>query len=170
MFPQAIAVFDPEYYTSKLTLKKRAQYHLYIQLTGIVCATIGFIAIYVNKNLTGHKHHFYTYHGLFGLIVMILLGVMAIGGVMAYYSIRLRTLIRPVLLKTIHSIGGILTLILGNVTVILGFYSNWYKKRGTMDILWVVYPLMIISIILVLRKSVPTFWDRILGIFGRNNL
>lgn len=146
------------------------KYHLICQIAGIICATTGFIAIYVNKNLTGHTHHFYTYHGLCGLIVCIMLAVIGIGGALAYYSFRLRAYIRPVLLKIYHSFGGMLVLIVGSLTVILGFYSNWYRKNGNPDLRWFIFPVIVISSLLVLRNSLYTLKDRVMSMFGHNSL
>lgn len=168
LFPQAIALFDPEYCKS-LSHKQRTQFHLYCQIAGIVCTIIGFIAIYVNKNLHG-KHHFYTYHGICGLIVVIFVSLVGIGGSLAYYSFSLRSYIRPVLIKIYHSFGGILTVIVGNLTLTLGFYSNWFKKNGNTNLIWIIITVLLLSTLLVLRKSVATLKERVVSTFGRNSL
>lgn len=168
LFPQAIALFEPDYYRS-INHKQRVQFHLYTQIAAIVCTAIGFVAVYVNKNLLG-KHHFKSYHGICGLAVMILVFVVGLGGSLAFYSFSLRSYIRPVLLKIYHSFGGILTIIVGNLTVILGFYSHWYSKNGNVNLIWVIISVLVLSSILLLRRSVLTLKDRVMSIFVRNNL
>lgn len=171
LFPLAIALFEPDYYKS-INHKQRVQYHLYCQLVGISLTVIGFFAIYVNKNLT-HKspvHHFKSYHGICGLIVTIFICVVGLGGSLAYYSFSLRAYIRPVLLKIYHGFGGILALIIANITVVLGFYSNWYRKNGNPHLIWAVIVVIVLNTLLVLRKSMLTLKDRVMSVFVRNSL
>lgn len=99
-----------------------------------------------------------------------MLGVIGLGGALAYYSLRLRAYIRPVLLKIYHSFGGIVTLVVAHLTLILGFYSNWYRKNGNTDLRWLIISVIILSTVLVLRKSLLTLKDRVLSMFDRNSL
>lgn len=153
-------MFNSDYYTVT-THKKRSRVHLYMQLIASVCAAIGFIAIYVNTNSMGEKHHFNTYHGIFGLIVMIMIGINGIGGASVYYASRIGFLARSDIFKTLHSIGGVLIFILGNLSVILGFYSKWYEKKGFPQLRFFIIPLMCLSTILVLKKCLLTLKDRL---------
>lgn len=168
LFPQAIAFFDSDLHSS-FSHKERVKYHLYCQVAGIICAFIGFIAIYVNKNLYG-KNHFTSYHGLSGLLVMIVVAFVGIGGSLTYYSFSLRTYVRPVVLKIFHSGGGILTLIAGGLTVILGLYSHWYQKFGAASLIYPTFFLIIFNTCLILRRSAFTLKERITSTFVRNNL
>lgn len=161
-------MFEPDYYKS-ISHKLRVQFHLYCQIAGIVCTAIGFVAIYVNKNLAG-KQHFKSYHGICGLVMMIFVCLVGVGGSLCYYSFSLRSYIRPVLLKIYHSSGGILSLIVGNLTVILGFYSHWYEKNGNRNLIWLIISVICISTLLILKRSVATLKDRVLSVFVRNNL
>lgn len=168
LFKQAVALFEPDYYKS-INHKQRVQFHLYLQIAGILCTSIGFVAIYVNKNLAG-KHHFKSYHGICGLIMMIFVCLVGVGGCLCYYSFRLRSYIRPVLLKIYHSFGGILALVVGDLTVILGFYSHWFEKNGNKNLIWPIIFAIVLSNVLLLRRSVSTLRERVMSIFVRNNL
>jgi cytochrome b-561 domain-containing protein 2 len=57
----------------------RLMSHMWVQLSSIFCASLGFAAIYVNKSIHG-KNHFTSLHGKLGLITyMMSLAVAALG-------------------------------------------------------------------------------------------
>lgn len=57
----------------------RLMSHMWVQLSSIFCASLGFAAIYVNKTMHG-KNHFTSLHGKLGLIAYLMsLAVAALG-------------------------------------------------------------------------------------------
>lgn len=168
LFPQAITFFEQDYYKN-INHKQRVQYHKYVQIAGIICTAIGFIAIYVNKNLHS-KHHFKSYHGIAGLIVVILVCLVGLGGALADYSFSLRNYVKPVYIKIVHSFAGILLIIVANLTVILGLYTHWFAKFGNVNLIWPIIVVISINSLLVLRKAVATIKDRVMSTLERSTL
>lgn len=161
-------VFNAEQYPS-INHKQRVKTHWVMQGIASICFTIGFLSVYINKNLHG-KPHFMSYHGLCGLASMILLCFVCCGGGFTYYAFRLRGYVRPVLPKIFHAFGGMMFLIIGNITMVLGLYTHFFKKFGNERLIFIFSTIIVLSTILTLRHSIGTLKERILSTFVRNSL
>lgn len=161
-------VFNADQFPS-INHKQRVKTHWVMQAIAAICYTIGFLSVYINKNLHG-KPHFTSYHGLCGLVCTILLCFVSLGGGLTYYSFRLRSYIRPVLLKIFHAFGGMLLLVIGNITVILGLYTHFFKKFGNESFIFIFSSIIVFSTVVTLRHSISTLKERVLSTFVRNSL
>jgi len=100
---------------------------------GLTFGIGGLYAIYRNKNLQG-KEHFTTWHGLLGLISLLLMIGQGLGGVLAKYSgirrvgdILKKASMSPGLLKKGHRLNGRVLVPLLATTASLGICSNWFS-------------------------------------------
>lgn len=67
-------------------LSKKRSVHSYGMIIGCVSAIIGFVVIYVNKNLA-NKTHFHSWHGKFGLATFIVMIVQCLLGLPVFFRI-----------------------------------------------------------------------------------
>lgn len=133
--------------TRKISQKNKIRLHWILQLSASIAVYAGFLVIYINKNLH-NKHHFSTWHGIFGLISVSIMFFTSLGGIFALYNYNLKNLIKPVLNKTIHATVGCCTFLSGCITIILGIYSHWFQERSS------VY----MTIFCVLLVTFALFW------------
>eukprot|EP00794_Sanderia_malayensis_P005942 gene5942-6632_t len=102
---EAILMFSP--YSSlvpKTQHKERVRYHWIFQVSSVITAFLGFIAIFQHKERNKKNPvHFASWHSIFGLAAIILSGVNCLGG---------------------------LVFLLACATMVLSLYSNWFKKAG----------------------------------------
>ncbi|XP_076257559.1 transmembrane reductase CYB561D2 [Rhynchophorus ferrugineus] len=119
------------YWRFKTTGGFRVQIHWIALAIGYALSVIGFAVVYINKDLN-NKHHFATWHGLFGLIGLIATVPPIINGTVLYFKKELsRYIDKPRLVKFIHVITGTVAFLFGALAIVLSVYSNWYRKRST---------------------------------------
>ncbi|XP_057652452.1 uncharacterized protein LOC130891627 [Diorhabda carinulata] len=92
----------------------------------LICVSIG-IGVEVHyKNKSIHPVHFKSNHGKLGFISWVLCFCLALTGIITLYSSKLRIIIRPVTLKTIHLCLGLACFAIGVGSLILGLnYSHF---------------------------------------------
>lgn len=115
----------------------KVRIHWILQTSAIVCASLGFTAIVINKIQNG-KEHFKSWHGTFGLITMIYCIVQASCGVLLLYpQAAKRWNWKLIQLKVYHATFGLLGFTLACFTVILSLYSN-FAVANIKDVAWAV--------------------------------
>lgn len=139
----------------------RVQMHWILQALAASFIFIGFLIIVVNKNLH-NKNHFHSWHAIYGLITVIMVGMASTGGVAALYSIRIKQFIRPALIKLIHNIAGIVTYIFGAITMILAMYSGWFTTRDSYS-----YATQVICIFLIVVSTISTLQNAVRAAYTR---
>lgn len=152
-----------------LNFKEKVTRHWIMQLCMGMFVAIGFVVIYVNKNLN-NKLHFQSYHGIVGLITVVVMALVAGGGVLAKYSYDLRNYTRPVYSKMIHSFFGAVMIILSFVTVFLGFYSHWYEKFGNEYLKYVFSVILLLSLVNIIYRPGKLFVERFVTACMRSSL
>ncbi|XP_060079021.1 transmembrane reductase CYB561D2-like isoform X2 [Ylistrum balloti] len=129
---EAIIVFSRE--SSLIQSSSRvakAEVHAWVMGIAATCASCGFAAIYVNKDLN-HKSHFMTWHGFIGLLTLCYVMLQLIGGILLKYSGILRSLniqIRLADMKLYHATSGLVLFTAISVTLILAFWSDWFVSQ-----------------------------------------
>ncbi|UJR27819.1 hypothetical protein I4U23_009088 [Adineta vaga] len=128
---QAIYIFSTDDTSrSPLTRRKQIFIHSILQVGTIICAIIGFIAIYLNKE-ERNKPHFVTWHGLIGLIAFIWSLLQAFAGlfltILQQYIHSLGLTYAQ--LRIYHATSGVLLFTLSCMVLILGLASNWFKSK-----------------------------------------
>lgn len=114
-------------FSAKISHQLRVRFHWLIQFLAISFCTAGFVIITLVKEEYGNPHYA-TWHGIFGLISVIFMGLCACNGLVALFNIELRKMIKPVLNKFIHATCGIIAYACGCVTLILSVYTYWFGR------------------------------------------
>ncbi|CAH2008817.1 unnamed protein product [Acanthoscelides obtectus] len=85
----------------------------------------GFAVVYTNKNQEG-KDHFTSWHGLFGLLSIIICFPSVVNGTATLWEPKLKNVLDPYVTKLIHQCFGTVAIIFGGLCSILSVYSNWF--------------------------------------------
>ncbi|GAB0095591.1 Cytochrome b561 domain-containing protein [Sergentomyia squamirostris] len=149
--------------------KWRIKIHWIMQTVGCTCVVAGFGVILVNK-FVKNKSHFHTYHGIVGLLTIILTVLVACGGVWTKYSYDLRQYLRPVYAKLIHSVFGIILYIFVVTTLILGMNSDFFERYSFTSANWIGGFILILTSIYILIDPITTAVARFKTAFMRTNL
>ncbi|KAG7494816.1 cytochrome b561 domain-containing protein 2 [Solea senegalensis] len=122
---EAILVFSPHGSPIKsLPHKVKGRIHWVLQSLCEACAVLGLGTIVFNKHLNG-KHHFTSWHGLLGLLTMCVVGLQSLAALpLMYHSLVKGWSLAK--LKRYHATSGLVTYLLGCVTVLLGLCSAWF--------------------------------------------
>lgn len=167
---EAILCFSNEnIFTRYLNHKERMTFHWILQIVGSCLLTVAFTVIVLSKN-TKNKPHFATWHGIIGLVATIGVALAMFGGVIAKYSFPIRKIIRPVTVKVIHSIFGCIVYGLMIFTVLLGVYSNWFKRHSSLTGIIVANVIIFFIVQYVLVQPIQLIYGRIKNIYLRSNL
>ncbi|KAF5300505.1 hypothetical protein FQA39_LY02304 [Lamprigera yunnana] len=162
---EGILIFAPgNRLTTALSHKTKVKLHWIIQSISLGSGVIGFIVIYINKDLH-NKPHFHSWHGILGLISTVLFIPVGMSGIIALYSFNFRDYIHPITTKLIHRICGVATFVAGGVTILLSLYTNWFKRRVNDDITLMWFILLFFTIFWCVRSPTlkinldyPKYW------------
>lgn len=153
-------------FTHRLHHKGRVRAHWVLQVIAAILTMAGFVVVVVHKfNL--EKHHFKTNHALYGLIAVICTAFTMGGGVWTLYSYQLRGYLRPVHAKIFHATVALINYLLITVTVLLGFYSSWYGKHGSVMGLYVCFVMILFVAQYVMYRPALTLASRVRGVWMR---
>nr|CAH7721389.1 unnamed protein product [Callosobruchus chinensis] len=104
-------------------LKNRWHWILITAASFLILA--GFAVIYTYKNNEG-KEHFKSWHGLFGLLAMVVCLPSVLNGTATLWEPKLKNIVDPYLTKLIHQCCGTVALVFGGLCTILSIYSKWF--------------------------------------------
>ncbi|KAL2091280.1 hypothetical protein ACEWY4_013543 [Coilia grayii] len=125
LMTEAVLLFSPHSSpVRKLPHKTKGRLHWMLQCMCVTCAGLGLGAICYNKYLND-KPHFTSWHGLVGLITVIVVGVQSLAGLPLIY-IKLAKGWSLAKLKRYHAVTGLLTYLLGSGSLLLGLWSAWF--------------------------------------------
>ncbi|XP_041744539.2 transmembrane reductase CYB561D2 isoform X2 [Coregonus clupeaformis] len=109
---------------AKLPHKTKRRVHWILQCLCASCATVGLASIFYNKHLNG-KPHFASWHGLVGLGTVCVVGVQSLAALpLLYHSLAKGWSLAR--LKRYHAASGLVTYLLGSVSLLLGICSVWF--------------------------------------------
>lgn len=106
----------------------RVKIHVAILAIGYVLSIAGFVIVYINKENKG-KHHFISWHALFGLIGLICTCPPIINGTALWYKKEL-AISKPRLVKFIHVLSGTLAFSFGALSLVLSVYTKWFGRKS----------------------------------------
>ncbi|ENN72614.1 uncharacterized protein LOC109542890 [Dendroctonus ponderosae] len=125
----------------------RVQIHVAILAIGYVLSIAGFVIVYINKENKG-KHHFISWHALFGLIGLICTCPPVINGTALWYKKEL-SISKPRLVKFFHVLSGTLAFSFGALALVLSVYTKWFARKSDQSqitfyfgLIAVTYPLV----------------------------
>lgn len=126
--------------SERLNHKSKITLHWILQTIAVVCSTAGFVIIIIHKN-DHHKLHFQSIHGIIGLIATILFLLSSFGGIFAKYAMRFKHMMRPINVKLIHTIAGVVAYILGMYAILLGLFTGWFTRvtGNSSVIIWLCF-------------------------------
>lgn len=105
--------------------------HHCLQVFAIVSSMLGFVVIYLNKNMKD-KPHFTTWHGLLGVVTVCSIPLAAVGGnIVKYKGLRDMLKVKQSLgeLKIMHATGGLMAFTLVMSTMMLALYTDWFTNQ-----------------------------------------
>lgn len=114
------------YFSTKVSRKSRVILHWVLQTLAFGLLLASIIVVYILK---GSKGHFKSTHAKLGLAATILCAIMLINGICTDQSKWFYPRIRPVTLKIVHGVAGMLVMIILLATVIDGIYV--YRSPAT---------------------------------------
>nr|XP_046239614.1 transmembrane reductase CYB561D2 [Scatophagus argus]XP_046239615.1 transmembrane reductase CYB561D2 [Scatophagus argus] len=122
---EAILLFSPHgSLIRKFTHKTKGRVHWILQCLCVSCALLGLAAISLNKHLNG-KPHFTSWHGLLGLLTVCVVVLQSLAGLpLIYHSLAKGWSLAK--LKRYHAATGLVTYLLGTVSLLLGLSSAWF--------------------------------------------
>ncbi|KAK2580162.1 hypothetical protein KPH14_012433 [Odynerus spinipes] len=123
MLEAVFCISGEAYVSSKLSRKNRVILHWVLQTLGFGFLLASVIVIIILK---GSKPHFHSNHGKLGLAATILCALMLLNGICTDNNKWFYPRIKPVTLKIIHAIGGIIVTIILLASVINGTYTRWW--------------------------------------------
>ena len=124
------------------------------------CVAIGYIVIYVNKEINSDKPlHLWSWHGWTGLATSVLVASQCLGGIALMY--RLIPL-RPATMKAGHAMAGIVTGVVGCVATFLGLYTKWFNKHVHGLMWWVFAAPLVLYLVMVAILGARVFRQRVL--------
>ncbi|PSN54870.1 hypothetical protein C0J52_12414 [Blattella germanica] len=113
------------------SLKKSSRFiHAVLQGIGLISIIVGFATIIVYKNENG-SNHFVSYHAITGLVTVICSFLTCAGGLLTYFAVNLKDIIKPSYNKIGHGIFGIFTFSLGIAAEGTGFFTSAFE--GVVD-------------------------------------
>lgn len=146
--------------TSRLTL------HWSLQFTAISLIATAFLSIY-NTKQNYKKEHFESAHASLGLTTCLCTGGVVLGGIASRYGHLFKSVIHPVLLKSIHGIFGIITYLLAITTICYGFQTDWFRERSHKDTISSAVTLTAVVGLVVVAKPLWSILSR-LGSLKKN--
>ncbi|XP_039972476.1 cytochrome b561 domain-containing protein 2 [Xiphias gladius] len=122
---EAILLFSPDGSPIKrFPHKTKGRVHWILQCLCVSCAVLGLVAIAYNKHLNG-KPHFTSWHGLLGLLTVCVVALQSLAAVpLIYHSLAKGWSLAK--LKRYHAASGLVTYLLGSVSLLLGLCSAWF--------------------------------------------
>lgn len=125
LMTEAVLLFSPHSSpVRKLPHKTKGRLHWVLQCLCVTCACLGLGVISYNKYLNG-KPHFTSWHGLLGLLTVIVVGLQSVAGLPLIY-IKMAKGLSLAKLKRYHAVTGLLTYLLGSGSLLLGLWSAWF--------------------------------------------
>lgn len=122
---EAILLFSPHGSPIKtFSHKSKVRIHLTLQCLCVCCAALGLAAITYNKHLSG-KAHFTSWHGLLGVLTVCVACLQSLAAVpLIYHSLAKGWSLAK--LKRYHAATGLVTHLLGSVSLLLGLCTGWF--------------------------------------------
>lgn len=138
----------------KLMGKDTVFIHWVMETIALIGATIAVVSIYQAKNKLNWQH-FVTWHGIFGLIGFLSSLLSGLIGVPTLYRKELKNYISPQLSKFVHILTGTVGFFFGGLSLILSFYTKWYRMRTSNSLLSLCIALFLVTSVVIFTLIRP---------------
>lgn len=155
-------------YSKRISYLLRVRFHWIIETFALIFSLAGFICIFCFK-VENEGSHFHTNHALYGLIAIIFSLPTCLTGLFALFNIELKRYIKPVILKLVHAVCGIVTLVMGGITMIFCLFSKWFQLR-TQDsdfAFYTAYVILVSTFLWCIFRPTITSLQRIRGLISK---
>lgn len=145
----------------------RLKLHWLLQISAGACILVSFICIYTYK-VTSNREHFSTTHSYWGFLTLLFCLGAAGGGTLAAYSINLRHIIKPIIIKIVHATFGLVGYSMAIFTIFLGLNHPWTHERLAAG--WINTLIACVALIWLYAVSRPviTVCGRVAGLTRSN--
>ena len=146
---ESILLFSPQSsLLSRAGRKTKVWYHLLGMWLAGICAIVGWLAIYSNKERTDAPHGA-TNHGRIGFITVLYTTMQCFGGMALYFPSISMKFVKYSKLKVMHATSGTLLFTMACGSLVLGMCSNWFTGQvtGTSWYACVTCPLLLTLIV-----------------------
>ncbi|XP_051175184.1 uncharacterized protein LOC127290554 [Leptopilina boulardi] len=129
LMSEAIVVLAEENLWTNFLSRQVSKYiHWILQVGAAVFIIVGVGVKYDKK-----ENHFLSTHAITGIISVGLIIFVALTGIFALNSVKLRRIIKPVLFKLIHNIFGIGCFVIGMTSLLYGYEKKWMKVNASYE-------------------------------------
>lgn len=149
---------DKNVFTESLSHQQRVTAHWVINAVALILITIAQSAIYINKERNGYPHY-QSLHSLFGIATYLTTLLATFNGTANKYSQKLKSFVKPVMIKIVHGFVGVFAYVLATVTILLGIYQSW-NEEGDDNVKIGLVAVLSVSAFYVVNKSVKVALDR----------
>lgn len=129
---EAILLFSPTWGLLPIKYQKKLYLdaHSYLETVAVAAYAFGFYAIYQNKE-DNEKPHFKSWHGLFGLILSVLILMQMTIGTVAKYASLLPVKLNVARFKTLHSCLGVFVVLFTVINMVTSCFTNFFVSQST---------------------------------------
>lgn len=122
---EAILIFSPHGSPiQRLAHRTKSRFHWILQSLCVSSAVLGIVAIYYNKHLNG-KPHLTSWHGVLGVLTLWVALLQSLAALpLLYHSLAKGWSLSK--LKQFHAATGMVTYLLGSISLVLGLSSTWF--------------------------------------------
>nr|XP_027219248.1 cytochrome b561 domain-containing protein 2-like [Penaeus vannamei] len=156
LMTEALLIFSKSGLAAGALHSTRVTIHWIILLLTAVCHSLGFAAIYFNKELN-EKPHFTSWHGRIGLLASVFLVIQLSVGVFAKYPKLLKMFMHARSVKANHAVVGMLTFSLGMVATLLGFWSTWFANNSSARVSYGFVGFHAILLVVIVQKVLKKY-------------
>ncbi|XP_053696075.1 transmembrane reductase CYB561D2-like [Sabethes cyaneus] len=165
LITESILLFDGgNTWTQALTQPQRKTAHWILQTVGSICVIVGVALEFYWRGVL-NKSHFCKTHSILELIAVILMILSMSNGLGALYAVELRRKIKPVYIKVVHAIAGLVCFVLGMISLWYGYKKRIFQENSIPELLVALQISTLLIIVLSVGGAVETVIIRIHTIF-----
>ncbi|XP_076749491.1 transmembrane reductase CYB561D2 [Xylocopa sonorina] len=161
LMSEAIVVLAGEsVLTNSLTHRAKKHVHWFLQILGLISIISGIVVMYRVKSL-----HFRSPHAILGITSASLMIFLALTGYPVFIASKLRSYVRPVLIKCGHNFLGIACFAIGIAAQCTGY--RYFRVLNSEDFDWQLVCIIVSVLITILsvRSALPALFRQFISLF-----
>lgn len=160
LMTEAIWAFSSKSSANRTSYTDALNYHGGLQFCAGLLIALAFWSIYTHKNNNNYEH-FSSRHSSLGLTTCLMVAGTMCGGISARFSASFTKSVKPVYLKIVHSIFGVVTYITAIFTFCLGLDSEWFRAQSSTQWINILTYSVAIAAFLALTKPIVSIASKI---------